>query len=107
VIKTVLAGAAPALVQVALRDAQEHLRAAARKSRSSPMIRRRGLVIVGPGEARLKDVSLAPWRHRAFALVHGVLELTLEPGSYGWRFIATNGEVLDRGDSRCRRQVQS
>jgi hypothetical protein len=63
--------------------------------------------IVGTGGARLKDVSLAPWRHRAFALVHGVLELTLEPGSYGWRFIATNGEVLDRGDSRCRRPLQS
>jgi acid phosphatase type 7 len=63
--------------------------------------------VVGTGGARLKDVTLAPWRHRAFALVHGVLELELEPGRYGWRFVTTSGEELDRGEDRCRRSVQS
>lgn len=31
----------------------------------------------------------------------GVLELTLEPDSYAWRFVAIGGEVLDQGDEAC------
>ncbi len=31
----------------------------------------------------------------------GVLELELYKGSYSWKFIDINGQVLDRGDQRC------
>lgn len=63
--------------------------------------------IVGTGGARLADVSLAPWSHRAYARRHGVLELTLEPGTYRWRFISVGGKVLDQGQASCNAAVQS
>ena len=31
----------------------------------------------------------------------GVLELTLEPGGYAWRFVTTDGEVRDQGRAAC------
>jgi hypothetical protein len=33
--------------------------------------------------------------------VFGVLELTLRPHSYAWRFVVVGGEVLDRGRATC------
>ncbi len=57
--------------------------------------------VVGTGGARLADVSLAPWQHRAYARRHGVLELNLQPGSYRWRFISVDGRALDHGESGC------
>jgi hypothetical protein len=57
--------------------------------------------VVGTGGAKLADVSLTPWQHRAYARRHGVLELDLQPRSYRWRFIAVNGRVLDHGESAC------
>jgi hypothetical protein len=33
----------------------------------------------------------------------GVLRLGLSRGSYGWKFIDTNGKTLDSGTSTCHR----
>ncbi len=33
--------------------------------------------------------------------VFGVLELTLDPEAFGWRFVDTDGDVLDEGDRAC------
>lgn len=57
--------------------------------------------IVGTGGARLADLSLSPWEHRAYARRRGVLELDLQPREYRWRFIATDGTVLDQGAAAC------
>lgn len=63
--------------------------------------------VVGTGGARLTDVSLSPWRHRAYARRHGVLSLDLVPGRYRWRFVDTRGATLDRGESACHAAAQS
>ena len=63
--------------------------------------------VVGTGGAKLVDVSLAPWQHRAFARRHGLLELALDSGSYQWRFVATGGKTLDHGDATCNNAAQS
>jgi len=63
--------------------------------------------VVGTGGAKLVDVSLAPWQHRAFARRHGLLELSLGDDSYRWRFIASGGKVLDQGEAACNNAVQS
>jgi len=57
--------------------------------------------VVGTGGARLKDWSLEPWAHRAYARRYGVLALDLDPGRFRWRFIAVGGAVLDHGESAC------
>lgn len=61
--------------------------------------------IVGTGGGRLGDVSFAPWQHRAFSPRHGVLALELGPGSYSWRFLATDGTTRDSGSGSCRRAL--
>ncbi|HET9311680.1 MAG TPA: metallophosphoesterase [Actinomycetota bacterium] len=33
--------------------------------------------------------------------VHGVLELELQPRAYAWRFVGTDGSVLDHGSAAC------
>ena len=35
----------------------------------------------------------------------GVLQLSLEGGSYSWRFIDVEGRVQDAGEARCRTTV--
>ena len=35
--------------------------------------------------------------------VHGVLELELQPGAYEWRFVGSDGSVLDHGAGSCHR----
>jgi hypothetical protein len=59
--------------------------------------------VVGTGGTKLRNV----WRTRAGSAfmqddLHGALELTLEPTSLTWRFLAVDGSVLDSGTARCR-----
>jgi acid phosphatase type 7 len=62
--------------------------------------------VVGTGGAHLVDLSLSS-RHRAFARVHGVLELELEKDRYRYAFHTVDGEVRDSGEVPCRRPAQS
>ncbi|WP_287408445.1 metallophosphoesterase [Oceanithermus sp.] len=64
-----------------------------------------GLVqfVVGTGGAGLRQIDAPGPLSRAFVDdAHGVLELTLEPGGYAWRFVTTDGEVRDAGRASCR-----
>jgi hypothetical protein len=60
---------------------------------------------VGTGGARLYGFWRPPYESRARVLRYGVLELTLEPGRYGWRFLDTDGRVRDAGSASCRRST--
>jgi hypothetical protein len=58
--------------------------------------------IVGTGGAALRDFpTLAPNSVVRSSLAHGVLELTLQPGGYVWRFISTDGSFSDQGSATC------
>ncbi len=57
---------------------------------------------VGTGGARLHGFWKPPYASRARVLAHGVLELTLEPGRYAWRFLDVDGRVRDAGSAACR-----
>ena len=57
---------------------------------------------VGTGGARLYGFWRPPFASRARVLDHGVLELTLAPGSYAWQFVDVAGRVRDAGSARCR-----
>jgi hypothetical protein len=59
--------------------------------------------VVGTGGAPLFGFWRPPYASRARLLQHGVLELSLEPGRYGWRFIDMAGATLDAGSAACRR----
>jgi 3',5'-cyclic AMP phosphodiesterase CpdA len=61
--------------------------------------------VVGTGGARLVDFSMSGG-HRAYARVHGVLELELDRDRYRWRFRTVDGEVRDAGAAPCRRPGQ-
>jgi 3',5'-cyclic AMP phosphodiesterase CpdA len=59
--------------------------------------------VVGTGGTKLRNVG----RLRANSAfmqddLHGALELTLEPTSLAWRFLAVDGSMLDSGTARCR-----
>jgi len=58
--------------------------------------------VVGTGGARLYGFWRPPYRSKARVLGHGVLQLSLERGRYGWRFIDVDGRVQDAGVARCR-----
>ena len=58
--------------------------------------------IVGTGGAGLRDLSLSS-RHRAYAHVHGVLELELAADRYRYAFHTVDGDIRDRGEATCRR----
>jgi len=58
--------------------------------------------VVGTGGARLYGFWKPPYRNKARVLGHGVLQLSLERGRYGWRFIDVDGRVQDAGVARCR-----
>lgn len=63
-----------------------------------------GQVVYEPGEGD------APWRNKGRVVEsefrdftqHGVLELTLEPGSYSWAFHSLDNGVIDSGTAACR-----
>lgn len=57
---------------------------------------------VGTGGAHLYGFWKPPYESRARVLEHGVLELTLEPGRYTWRFLDIDGRVRDAGSAVCR-----
>ena len=61
--------------------------------------------VVGTGGARLYGFWKPPYRSQARVLAHGVLQLSLEPGRYSWRFIDVDGRVRDAGSARCRAAV--
>ena len=61
--------------------------------------------VVGTGGARLHGFWKPPYRSKARVLEHGVLQLSLGPGSYSWRFIDVDGRVRDAGGARCRAAV--
>jgi acid phosphatase type 7 len=58
---------------------------------------------VGTGGARLYGFWRPPYASRSRVLRHGVLELTLEPGRYSWRFLDIEGRTRDAGSAACRR----
>lgn len=58
--------------------------------------------VVGTGGASLVDLSLSG-NHRAYAHVHGVLELELDADRYRWGLRTVNGDVRDPGEANCRR----
>jgi len=62
--------------------------------------------VVGTGGARLVDFSMSS-QHRAYARVHGVLELKLEADRYEYGFKTVDGDVLDRGAATCRRAARA
>jgi 3',5'-cyclic AMP phosphodiesterase CpdA len=61
--------------------------------------------VVGTGGARLYGFWKPPYGSQARVLEHGVLQLSLERGSYSWRFIDVEGRVQDAGVARCRATV--
>ena len=61
--------------------------------------------VVGTGGARLFGFWKPPYRSKARVLEHGVLQLSLERGSYSWRFIDVAGRVQDAGVATCRTTV--
>jgi hypothetical protein len=61
--------------------------------------------VVGTGGARLYGFWKPPYRSEARVLEHGVLQLSLDHGSYSWRFIDVDGRVRDAGAARCRATV--
>jgi len=58
--------------------------------------------VVGTGGAALVDFSLST-KHRAYARVHGVLELALEANYYRYAFRTVDGALRDEGTATCRR----
>jgi hypothetical protein len=58
--------------------------------------------VVGTGGAMLYGFWRPPYDSRARVLSHGVLELTLWPGGYSWRFVDDLGQVRDSGSAACR-----
>lgn len=63
--------------------------------------------VVGTGGARLFGFWKPPYRSESRVLRHGVLQLALTPGAYGWQFIAVDGTVRDAGSARCRAAMNS
>lgn len=58
--------------------------------------------VVGTGGAPLRRVKgRRPGSKRVIDDAHGVLELTLEPGGYRFRFLDTEGRARDAGEGRC------
>ena len=59
--------------------------------------------VVGTGGASFYDVRKPlPTSEKIVTGTFGVLELTLDEGSYAWRFVSDASEVLDRGQESCR-----
>ena len=58
--------------------------------------------VVGTGGRSLYDLSGDPRREAAQARVLGVLQLTLRPSGYDWRFDPVSGGYSDPGSAECR-----
>ena len=58
--------------------------------------------VVGTGGAPLYPFIRAPRNSEARALAHGILKLTLRPGSYDWAFVpVAGGTFTDSGSGTC------
>lgn len=57
--------------------------------------------VVGTGGKSLNGFGTILATSEARAATYGVLELTLHPGSYDWRFLSDSGTVLDSGSDSC------
>ena len=62
---------------------------------------RQFIVGTGGGVLRGKGRQEHPLSETFVAGRHGVLRLTLAPGSYEWAFLEVTGRTLDRGQGRC------
>jgi hypothetical protein len=58
--------------------------------------------VVGTGGRSLYELSRDPRREEAQARVYGVLQMTLRPGGYDWRFVPVSGGYSDLGSADCR-----
>ncbi|OLE60405.1 MAG: alkaline phosphatase, partial [Cyanobacteria bacterium 13_1_40CM_2_61_4] len=62
-------------------------------------------IVAGTGGKSLYPLRPGPLRRRGSQIAqstsYGILELTLGDNGYAWRFIATDGRILDRGHARC------
>jgi len=59
-------------------------------------------IVVGTGGAGSYDLRSDSRREAAQSSVFGVLEVTLHPGGYDWRFVPVSGSYADSGSGRCR-----
>jgi hypothetical protein len=57
--------------------------------------------VVGTGGAGLYEFEEPRPNSEVRERAHGVLELTLRPGRYDWRFVTVGGRTADRGSARC------
>ena len=57
--------------------------------------------VVGTGGIPLYDAGTDGYAAYVADRYYGVLELKLGPGAYSWRFVSSDGEVLDEGSRRC------
>jgi hypothetical protein len=57
--------------------------------------------VVGTGGAELRDFGQPQPNSLVRIVTHGVLELTLEPGGYAWRFHQVDGSIGDSGSGTC------
>lgn len=62
--------------------------------------------VVGTGGARLYGFWKPPYASRARVVRHGVLGLTLNPATYAWDFIGTDGLTHDKGAAPCRHRAR-
>ena len=58
--------------------------------------------VVGTGGAELSQFSTARPNSEVRVSAHGVLKLTLNPGSFAWEFITVSGGTRDSGAGNCR-----
>ena len=58
--------------------------------------------VVGTGGRSLYELSADPRRDEAQARVNGVLQLTLRPMGYDWRYVPVSGSYSDVGSAGCR-----
>lgn len=63
--------------------------------------------VVGTGGAVLYGFWRPPYQSESRVRRHGVLQLALATGNYGWRFIDVDGRVRDAGVARCRAAMNS
>ncbi len=66
--------------------------------------RQRGIrqFVVGTGGIALRPFEeIAPNSELRFAVTHGVIKLTLRPGSYEWTWLPSTGDITDSGSARC------
>ena len=80
-------------------EAFDALDAAGRRPRDGGGMRQ---FTVGTGGARLYGFWRPPYASRARVLEYGVLELSLEPARYAWRFVDVDGRIRDAGAAACR-----